>query len=107
MNNEMQTRPEEALITLEGEDGKSYSCQILDIFDFENQEYALLLKIAEKENQTDPEADDDSLVIMRLIQRDDQSIFQTIESDDEFERVVAYVEELARQSEAEPSPPED
>ena len=35
------------------------------------------------------------------LQREDQSIFQTIESDDEFERVVAHVEELARQSEQE------
>jgi uncharacterized protein YrzB (UPF0473 family) len=99
MNNEAQTQQDEAVITLEGEDGHSYSCQILDIFDFEGQEYALLLKMGEGEGKEEDE--EGSLVIMRLIQREDQSIFQTIESDDEFDRVVAHVEELARQAEKE------
>jgi uncharacterized protein YrzB (UPF0473 family) len=102
MNNEAQTQQEEAIITLEGEDGHSYSCQILDIFDFEGHEYALLLKMGEPKPEGTPEEDEEgSLVIMRLIQREDQSIFQTIESDDEFEKVVAHVEELARQAEKE------
>jgi len=110
MTNEAQTgaqtgaqtqQPEEAMITLEGEDGHSYQCQILDIFEFENQEYALLLKLGEPKPDGVEEDEEGSLVIMRLIQRDDQSIFQTIESDEEFERVVAHVEELARLSEQE------
>jgi uncharacterized protein YrzB (UPF0473 family) len=107
MNNEAQTQQDEAIITLEGEDGHSYSCQILDIFDFEGQEYALLLKMGEAKEakaETAEEEEEGSLVIMRLIQREDQSIFQTIESDEEFERVVAHVEELARQAEAEGTP---
>jgi uncharacterized protein YrzB (UPF0473 family) len=100
MSNEAQTQDDEAIITLEGEDGQSYECQILDIFDFEGQEYALLLKKASDKDAPKPEDDEDgSLVIMRLIQRDDQSIFQTIESDEEFDKVVAHVEELARMSE--------
>ncbi|HEY9759933.1 MAG TPA: DUF1292 domain-containing protein [Oculatellaceae cyanobacterium] len=106
MNNEAQTQPEEAIITLEGEDGHSYSCQILDIFDFENVEYALLLKLpssgAQPENEEE-EDDEGSLVLMRLVTRDDQSIFQTIESDEEFERVVRYVEERANEAEEEES----
>jgi uncharacterized protein YrzB (UPF0473 family) len=103
MNNEAQTQQEEAIITLEGEDGHSYSCQILDIFDFEGQEYALLLKMGEAKSESGEEDEEGSLVIMRLIQREDQSIFQTIESDEEFDRVVAHVEELARQAEKEGS----
>ncbi len=102
MSNEAPTQPEEAMITLEGEDGQSYTCQILDIFDFEDQEYALLLKMGGEKAESKAEDDEDgSLVIMRLIQRDDQSIFQTIESDEEFDKVVAHVEELARMSEEE------
>jgi hypothetical protein len=109
MNNEAQTQPEEAIITLEGEDGHSYSCQILDIFDFENVEYALLLKLPSAGAQPQPEEEDEeeddegSLVLMRLVTRDDQSIFQTIESDEEFERVVRYVEERANEAEEEES----
>lgn len=101
-SNEAQTQQqEEAVITLEGEDGNSYSCQILDIFEFDNQEYALLLKMGEPEKAEEAAEDEGSLVIMRLVQRDDQSIFQTIESDEEFERVVKHVEELAAAAEDE------
>ncbi len=100
---------DETLITLEGDDGNSYSCQLIDVFEFEKQEYALLLKVGELEKKTAgkgnkteaPEEAEDgegSLVVMRLVQRDDQYIFQTIENDQEFERVISYVEELAAQS---------
>jgi uncharacterized protein YrzB (UPF0473 family) len=99
MKNDTQAQPEEAMITLEGEDGKSYSCQILNIFEFENQEYALLLKVGGDKGEETPGSDDGSLVIMRLIEREDQSIFQTIESDEEFDRVVAHVEKLAKEAE--------
>ena len=74
----------DAVITLKGEDGNSYPCELLDIFEFEDTEYALLLPV-----------DKDGLVVMRLVQRDNQTIFQTIESDDEYNRVVAYLEEMA------------
>jgi uncharacterized protein YrzB (UPF0473 family) len=100
MNAEAENQGQEAVITLEGDDGHSYSCQILDIFDFENKEYALLLNLGD---QKPDEKDDDkgSIVIMRLTQKDDQSIFQTIESEEEFERVVAHVEEMVKQAESE------
>jgi uncharacterized protein YrzB (UPF0473 family) len=108
MNNEAQTQQDEGVITLEGEDGHSYSCQILDIFEFENQEYALLLKMpgaveagATGDDEEAEEDEDGSLVIMRLITREDQSIFQTIESDEEFDRVVKHVEEKAQEAESE------
>jgi uncharacterized protein YrzB (UPF0473 family) len=102
MNNEAQTQQQdEAIIQLEGEDGNTYFCQILDIFEFDNQDYALLLKLADKDKQDSAEEEDDGLVIMRLITRDEQSIFQTIESDEEFEKVVKHVEEMARQAELE------
>jgi hypothetical protein len=78
----------DGVITLEGEDGDPYPCKLLDIFEFEGTEYSLLLPM-----------DKDGLVVMRLAQRDNQTIFQTIESDDEYNRVVAYLEEMARRDE--------
>jgi|GEM_PF-729196 len=92
---EEQLQSEDTIVTLEGEDGHSYSCQIIDIFDFENNEYALLLNLGEAEND---EEDDEkgSLVIMRLVQKGDQAIFQTIETEDEFQKVVAHVESMAK-----------
>ncbi|MCW5821602.1 MAG: DUF1292 domain-containing protein [Cyanobacteria bacterium TGS_CYA1] len=101
MNNEPTPGPDDdAIITLEGEDGTSYNCQILDIIEFEGNDYGILLKLKDEaaEAEEDGDDDDESLVIMRLIQKEDHSIFRTIESDDEFDRVVAHVEELARQA---------
>jgi hypothetical protein len=88
---------DEQTITLESEDGKSYACRILGVFDFEEKEYALLLNLGDAENPSEPDENskDASTVIMQLIEKDDQAIFRTIESDEEFERVVAYVKELA------------
>ena len=45
MENKGPSDQEENLITLEGDDGHSYSCQLIDIFEFEKQEYGLLLKV--------------------------------------------------------------
>ena len=109
MDNKAPVEQDETLITLEGDDGNSYSCQLIDVFEFEKQEYALLLKVTELAKKTpvksskaeggqEDEEAEGSLVVMRLIQRDDQYIFQTIENDQEFERVISYVEELAAQS---------
>jgi hypothetical protein len=88
---------DEQTITLESEDGRSYACRILGVFEFDNKEYALLLNLGDQENEAEAKVEPDgtSTVIMQLIEKDDQAIFRTIESDEEFERVVAYVKELA------------
>lgn len=86
-----------AIITLEGEDGSAYQCQILDVFEFEGKEYGILLKL-KGEGEDAQEDEEESLVIMHLIEKDNQSIFRTIESDEEFEKVVQFVEEKAREA---------
>lgn len=89
---------EEQVITLEGEDGHSYVCRILGLFEFEDKEYALLLNIGEVGKE---ETEEPSTVVMQLITKDDQAVFRTIEDDEEFDRVIAYVKELAAEMEAE------
>src|ERR1700692_4465286 len=94
--NEEQLQSEDTIVTLEGEDGHSYSCQIIDIFEYEDKEYALLLNLGESETEEEEDDEKGSLVIMRLIQQGDQAIFQTIETEDELQRVVAHVESMAK-----------
>jgi uncharacterized protein YrzB (UPF0473 family) len=84
---------EEQVITLEGEDGHSYVCRILGLFEFEEKEYALLLNMGEAGKEEG--GDEPSTVVMQLITKDDQAVFRTIENDEEFDRVIAYVRELA------------
>ena len=78
------------VFTLQGADGEAYRCQVLEIFDFEGQDYAILFRL-------EPQ-DDQGMIVMRLIERDGDSIFQTIDADDEFDRVIAYVHELAEEA---------
>ncbi len=109
MTNEADAYEEqEGVITLEGEDGNSYTCQIIRVIELEGKEYALLLNLndeqadgAEGAEPATEESEEGSLVIMGLTQKDEQAIFNTIESEEEFNKVVAYDQELAREEEAE------
>ncbi|MBX9571676.1 MAG: DUF1292 domain-containing protein [Candidatus Obscuribacterales bacterium] len=91
---------EEQVITLEGEDGHSYVCRILGLFEFDEKEYALLLNMGEV-GQEGQQEEEPSTVVMQLITKDDQAVFRTIESDEEFNRVIEHVRKLANDLEQE------
>ncbi len=90
---------EETLITLEGEDGHSYVCRILGLFEFDEKQYALLLNLGEpgKEGEEEP-----STVVMKFFARSGQAVFRIIEDDEEYEKVINFVRELAQEIDAEP-----
>ena len=66
---------------------------MFDIVEFEEKEYALLLPLEDEDNE------DAELVLMQLTKDDDDYIFETIEDDDEFDRVSEYIESLADEDE--------
>lgn len=95
----MQTDyPDQQTITLESDDGRSYACRLMGVFEFDNREYALLLNLDDQNNKADKEGS--SIVIMQFIERNGQTIFRTIESDEEFRRVVTFVKELGSETAA-------
>ena len=75
------------------ENGNTVKFELFDIIEVEGQEYALL---------TNPEIEDDeNIVLMKLLKEDDGYSFETIEDDDEFERVSEYIENLDTEDEDE------
>ena len=78
-------------ITLEGDDGSSHACNVVHAFNFEGHDYVLLLK-------TSIDDGEETLVVLRQKDRGDETTFQVIQNDEEFEAVVSFVEELARQA---------
>lgn len=86
----------ENLIETIDADGNVISFNLFDIFEFENKEYALLIPLGTTEEGVDLEEDED-LVIMRLISENDDYSFETIDDDDEFQKVTAYLEELGEE----------
>lgn len=79
------------LVETVDEDGNVINFRLFDIIEFENKEYALLLP-AETEDE-----DDDEIVIMRLVKEDEEYSFETIDDDEEFDKVSAYLEELGEE----------
>ena len=75
------------------EDGEVVQFKLFDIVEFEEKEYALLLPLEDEDNE------DAELVLMQLTKDDDDYIFETIEYDDEFDRVSEYIESLADEDE--------
>ena len=80
---------ENQLIETVDENGNVITFELFDIVEVDAQEYALLLPSEDSDNE---EAE---LVIMRLIKDGEDYIFETIESDEEFEKVAEYVESLS------------
>jgi uncharacterized protein YrzB (UPF0473 family) len=73
-----------ALITLCDDSGRSFSCEVLDILDFEERQYCLLQQVPDDSDE------DGKIVLMRLITHDDHSQFQTLDKA-EFQRVNAHL----------------
>ena len=68
------------------EDGSIIRCEIYDVIDFENKTYALLIP-------EDEDDDDTEVIVMEYVEDDEDSAhFQTIEDEDEFNRVCEYVQ---------------
>lgn len=76
------------LIETVDENGNVITFELFDIVEVDEQEYALLLP-AESEA-----GEDDEIVSMRLTKDGEDYIFETIDDDEEFEKVASYVENL-------------
>ena len=83
------TKENDQLIETVDENGNVITFELYDIVEVEEQEYALLLP-------TDSQAgEEDELVLMRLTKDGEDYLFETIDDDEEFNKVAEYVENLA------------
>ena len=92
------TKPEEMedqLIETIDEDGNVVKFELIDIVDFEDKEYGLLLPQEEKSDE------EKEVVLMRLSKEGEEYIFEMIEDDEEFNKVVEYIETLEESDEDE------
>ena len=83
----MKTTAEETkIIETVDEEGNPVKFELYNIIEFEGKDYALLLP----KNETESE----ELVLMSITKDGEDYSFETIEDDDEFERVSEYIENL-------------
>lgn len=101
---------EPKIIKTQDENGEVYNFELIDVVEFKGQEYGLLVHVNEdgeevKENCgcgcekpktacdcEECDDDEEEVVIMRLNKEDDNYIFETIEDDNEFNELIAYIE---------------
>ncbi len=75
------------VIEITEEDGTKMLCELYDIIEVEGNQYALL-------TEADSEEEEPEVVLMRYLEEGDESYFETIDDDEEFERVSEYIETL-------------
>lgn len=81
-------KEEKQIIETIDENGEVVNFELFDIVEVEDKEYALLLP-------ADSEEDNDEVILMRLTKEGEDYLFEAIESDEEFDRVSEYIENLA------------
>ncbi len=86
---------EENIIEITDEEGNIVKCELFDIVEFEGKQYALLLE-ADSDDEDEPE-----VVLMRYTEDGDDVFFETIDDDDEFNKVQNYIETLEDEFEEE------
>ena len=83
---------ENDIIEMTDEDGNVIKCELYDIVEVEGKQYAVLAEEGADEEETE-------LVLMRMVENgdSDEVFFETIDDDDEFEKVQEYIESLAEE----------
>ncbi len=81
---------ENKLIETVDEDGNVITFELYDIVEVDEQEYALLLPTEDE----DADSEEGEIVIMRLSKDGEEYLFETIEDDEEFDKVANYVESM-------------
>ncbi len=93
-SNNIPETDDDVMVTIEL-DGEDLDCEILTIFDIDNQDYIVLMPVDEN-----GEPLDDTLVyIYRYFENDGDYAIDNIQSDEEYERVNKRFNELLEENE--------
>lgn len=87
--NKNQDDIQNKIIEVLDEDGNLIKFELLDIIEYNSNEYGLL-------KPTSPlnDIEEGEVALMKLVEDNDEYSFEVIEDDDEFEEVVDYMEAL-------------
>lgn len=80
---------EKQLIETVDEDGNVINFELYDIVEVEGQEYALLIPA-----EANGDVDEEEFVLMKLYQEGEDYVFESIDDDEEFNRVAEYIESM-------------
>lgn len=84
------------IIQTTDEEGQIHVFEKISEFEMDDQEYALLIYRGNEydENAEPAEDDEEEVVVMKVSYEDGQEVFEAIEDEEEFERVVSFIETM-------------
>ena len=82
---------EQQIIELIDEDGEPIQFELIDIIEFEGKEYGLLLPVDDEDETLIDNDEEKEVVLMKLNKIMNEYVFETIDSDEEFEKVAQYI----------------
>ncbi len=90
------TNKNEQIIETVDTEGNKVSFELLDVITVDEKEYALLLPSDAPEHDEDCDCGccDDEVLVMRLKKDGEEYSFESIEDDEEFDRVAQYIEDV-------------
>lgn len=81
------------IVTLEDDDGKEYTFEVLDRIETDEARYIALLPVYDEPK--DMLDDSGELVVLRVVEEDGEEYFEDIDDDDEYDMVAdAFTERL-------------
>jgi hypothetical protein len=85
------------------DEGQVHLFEKVDEFELEGQQYALLIYLGsgDEEEEGKEEGYDEEIVVMRVSRDTDGEVYEAIEDEAEFERVVQFIEEMDEEEEDE------
>ena len=78
---------EDNIIEMTDENGNVVKCELYDVVEFEGKQYALLV-------EAETEEEEPEVVLMKYTEEGEDVYFETIDDDEEFEKVQNYIESL-------------
>ena len=80
-------------VEITDEDGEVTKCAVYDVIDFEEKTYALLAPVSEEDSDDEPE-----LIVMEYVEDGEEGYFQSIEDENEFNKVCDYIQSLEEEN---------
>lgn len=85
---------EEQIIETIDDEGNVINFELIDIVEMDGQEYGLLLPKDNESKENDDSDEENEVVLMRLTKEGEEYIFEMIEDDEEFNKVVDFIDSL-------------
>lgn len=103
MSNLPEDEEEEVTVyTVVSDEGEELEFELLEVLEVKGKKYGVFAPFIETgsevaSNSSEEEDDEEGLLILRLVQRDNEEVFEVIEDDEEFTMVADELDRLSEE----------